>query len=148
MTVNDLMTADPAVCTRDSKLTDVARLMVQCDCGEIPVVDNRQAMRPIGVVTDRDIVCRVVADERIPAETTAGDCMTSPVVTVTIDTDLDACCDLMEEKQIRRVPVVDERGRLRGILAQSDIARKANRTLTSDLVREVSQPHPAGRRAN
>jgi CBS domain-containing protein len=148
MTVSDLMTANPAVCTRDSKLTDVARLMVQCDCGEIPVVDNRETMRPIGVVTDRDIVCRAVADERNPAETTAGECMTSPAVTVTPDTDLNACCDLMEEKQIRRVPVVDERGRLRGILAQSDIARKANRKLTSELVREVSQPQPTGPRAS
>lgn len=147
MTVRDVMTANPAVCPRDAKLTEVARLMVECDCGEIPVVDGKDTMRPIGVVTDRDIVCRVVAEGRNPSEVTAGDCMTSPVVTVTPDTDLDACCDLMEEKRIRRVPVVDDRSRLCGIVAQSDIARKASRTLTSELVREVSQPQTTAPRA-
>jgi CBS domain-containing protein len=148
MTVRDLMTANPAVCTRETGLVDVARLMVDCDCGEIPVIDSETAMHPIGVVTDRDIVCRIVAESRNPADRTAADCMTSPVVTVTPDTGLDVCVNLMEERQIRRVPVVDERGRLVGIVAQSDIARKGNRTLTSDLVREVSQPQPAAPRAS
>ena len=122
--------------------------MVECDCGEIPIVDGNDTLRPIGVVTDRDIVCRIVAEGRNPADHAAGDCMTSPVVTVTPETDLDACVNLMEERQIRRVPVVDERGRLAGIVAQSDVARKASRTLTSDLVREVSQPQAAGSRAS
>jgi len=122
--------------------------MVECDCGEIPVVDANDTLRPIGVVTDRDIVCRIVAERRNPGDHTAGDCMTSPVVTVTPETDLDACVNLMEERQIRRVPVVDERGRLAGIVAQSDVARKASRRLTSDLGREVSQPQAAGSRAS
>jgi CBS domain-containing protein len=148
MTVRDVMTANPAVCTRATKLREVARLMVECDCGEIPVVDGNDTLRPIGVVTDRDIVCRIVAEGRNPADHAASDCMTSPVVTVTPETDLDACVNLMEERQIRRVPVVDERGRLAGIVAQSDVARKASRTLTSDLVREVSQPQAAGSRAS
>jgi CBS domain-containing protein len=148
MTVRDVMTANPAVCTRDMGLVEVGRLMVDCDCGEIPVVDSKNAMHPIGVVTDRDLVCRIVAEGRNPADHTAADCMTSPVVTVTPDTDLDGCVGLMEERQIRRVPVVDERGRLVGIVAQSDIARKGSRTLTSDLVREVSQPQPAAPRAS
>ena len=148
MTVRDVMTANPAVCTRATKLTEAARLMVECDCGEIPVVDGNDTLRPIGVLTDRDIVCRIVAKGRNPADHAAGDCMTSPVVTVTPETDLDACVNLMEERQIRRVPVVDEGGRLVGIVAQSDVARKASRTLTSDLVREVSQPQAAGSRAS
>jgi CBS domain-containing protein len=143
MTVGDVMTVNPAVCTRETGLADVARRMVDCDCGEIPIVDSETAMHPIGVVTDRDIVCRIVAEGRNPADHRAGDYMTSPVVTVTPDTKLDACVNLMEERQIRRVPVVDERGRLVGIVAQSDIARKGSRTMTSDLVREVSQPQPA-----
>jgi CBS domain-containing protein len=148
MTVREVMTTNPAVCVRDTKLADVARMMKDCDCGEIPAVDSKDAMRPIGVVTDRDIVVRVVAEGRNPSELTVGACMTSPVVTVTPDSDLDACVDLMEERQIRRVPVVDERGRLVGIVAQSDIARKASRNLTSELVREVSQPQATGTRAS
>jgi CBS domain-containing protein len=148
MTVRDVMTANPGSCTRSTTLDDVARRMVACDCGEIPVIDSDAARRPIGVVTDRDIVCRIVAEGRNPADHTAGDCMSSPVVTVTPDTDLDACVNLMEERQIRRVPVVDEGGRLVGIVAQSDVARKGSRTLTSDLVREVSQPQPTSPRAS
>jgi CBS domain-containing protein len=148
MTVRDVMTANPAVCMRITGLVEVARQMVACDCGEIPVVDNETAMHVIGVVTDRDIVCRTVAEGRNPADLAAGDCMTSPVVTVTPEASLDVCVNLMEERQVRRVPVVDERGRLIGIVAQSDIARKANRTLTSDLVREVSQPQAASPRAS
>jgi CBS domain-containing protein len=148
MTVRDVMTENPAVCTRTTRLVDVARKMVDCDCGEIPIVDSDTALRPIGVVTDRDIVCRMVAEGRNPADHSAGDCMTSPVATVTPETSLDDCVTVMEERQIRRVPVVDDRGRLVGIVAQSDIARKGSRTLTSDLVREVSQPQPASPRAS
>jgi len=148
MTVRDVMTTNPAVCARETRLTEVARMMKDCDCGEIPVVDSKDALRPIGVVTDRDIVVRVIAEGRNPSESSTGDCMTTPVVTVTPDSDLDACVDLMEEKQIRRVPVVDERGRLVGIVAQSDIARKASRNLTSELVREVSQPQATGTRTS
>jgi CBS domain-containing protein len=148
MNVRDVMTRNPAVCTSDTPLQDVARLMVTHDCGEIPVVDGQDSLRPVGVITDRDITCRAIAEGLNPADLTAGDCMTTPVVTVAPDMDLDACCNLMESKQVRRVPVVDDRGRCCGIVAQSDIARKAKAALTSELVREVSEPQPAGSRAS
>src|SRR6266542_2068551 len=107
MRVKDIMTEKPQCCTPDTPLPEVARMMVDCDCGEIPVVDNLTTMRPVGVITDRDITCRTVAQGRNPLEFRARDCMTTPVVTVMPDVDLDDCCELMEQHQLRRVIVTD-----------------------------------------
>ena len=114
--------------------------MIECDCGEIPVVDDKERMRPIGVVTDRDIVVRAVAAEQDTRELKAAECMTSPCVTTTPETSLDDCMRLMEEHQIRRVPVVDDRGSCCGIVAQADIARHAPKRETGRVVNEVSRP--------
>jgi CBS domain-containing protein len=148
MNVRDVMTSEPVCTTPDTGLREIAQLMVEHDCGEIPIVDSLESMRPIGVVTDRDITCRVVAVGQNPLELTAADCMSSPVVCVTPDTTLEECCNLMEDSQVRRVPVVDESGRCCGIVSQSDVARKASRSLASDLVREVSEPTAAASRAS
>jgi CBS domain-containing protein len=148
MQVKDIMTRDPACCTPDTNLQEVARLMVKCDCGEIPVVENRQNMRPVGVVTDRDICCRTVAEGKNPLELTAGDCMSSPCVTVTPGMDVEDCCRLMEKNQIRRVPVVDENGVCCGIVAQADIAQHAPRQETAEVVRKVSRAAAAPSRAS
>jgi CBS domain-containing protein len=148
MNVRDVMTSEPVCGTPETNLREIARLMVEHDCGEIPIVDSRESRRPIGVVTDRDITCRIVAAGRNPLELTAADCMSSPVVCVTPETSLEECCDLMEDNQVRRVPVVDESGRCCGIVAQSDVARKASRSLASELVKEVSEPTTAASRAS
>lgn len=140
MQVKDIMTPDPACCTPDTALQRVAELMVEKDCGEIPVVDNVASMKPVGVITDRDITCRTVAKGLNPLVLTAGDCMTAPCVSVTPDTSLDECCRLMEEKQIRRVPVVDASGGCCGIVALADVARHAEKRDTAEVVREVSEP--------
>jgi CBS domain-containing protein len=147
MKVRDVMTADPACCTPDTSLREVARLMLEHDCGEIPVADSMDSKKPQGVVTDRDIVCRTVAQGRNPLELSARDAMTSPAVTVTPDTDLDDCANLMETKQIRRVPVVDAQGRCVGIVAQADIVRRAHDRMAAELVREVSE-QPKGQPQN
>ena len=139
MKVNDVMTQDPACCTPETPLRDVARMMVECDCGEIPVVDSKRTLRPAGVVTDRDIVVRCVAAGKNPLEAEAEDCMSSPVVTVTPDADLEEVADLMEKHQLRRIPVVDEAGALCGIVAQADIARHAPPREVAEVVREVSR---------
>jgi CBS domain-containing protein len=140
MSVQDIMTSDPACCTPDTPLQDVARLMVQYDCGEIPVVQDRLQRRLAGVVTDRDIVCRAVAEGKNPLTLSAAAVMSSPAVTVTPETDLDAVVRLMEERQIRRVPVVDRNGAICGILSLADVARHGSRKETGELVREVSAP--------
>src|SRR5687768_11839838 len=86
MLVKDVMTPDPACCISETALQEVAQLMVDHDCGEIPVVDSKETNRPIGVITDRDIVCRAVAQGLNPLDLTVADCMTTPCVTVTPET--------------------------------------------------------------
>jgi CBS domain-containing protein len=140
MQVKEIMTPDPACCTPDTMLQRVAEMMVENDCGEIPVVENIASMKPVGVITDRDITCRTVAKGLNPLVMTAGDCMTSPCVTVTPDMLLDDCCRRMEENQIRRVPVVDEGGACCGIVALADIAKHAGKRDTAEVVKEVSEP--------
>jgi CBS domain-containing protein len=140
MKVRDIMSDNVACCGSDTPLQDVAGMMVDCDCGEIPVAD--EGGRIIGVITDRDITCRAVARGRNPLELTAADCMTSPVVTVHADTSFDDCCNALEGNQIRRVPVVDEAGRCVGIVSVADIARGASGRTTAEVVQRVSRPSP------
>ena len=140
MQVKEVMTANPACCTPDTPLPEVARMMVDKDCGEIPVVENKESRIPVGVVTDRDIVCRTVAKDKNPLELTAADCMSTSIVTVTPDTPVEECCRIMQEKQIRRVPVVDANGACCGIVALADLAREAKSGVAGEVVKEVSEP--------
>ena len=139
MKVTEIMTKDPACCEPETSLQEVAKLMLVNDCGEIPVVDSQRTMRPVGVVTDRDIVVRCVAEGKNPLAADAGDVMSSPVVTITADMDVDEVGDMMEEHQVRRIPVVDEAGAVCGIVAQADIARHAHPREVAEVVREVSR---------
>lgn len=139
MKVNDLMTKDPECCTTETSLQEVARMMVECDCGCIPVVDNADTRKPLGVVTDRDIATRIVAEGRNPLDLTAGDAMTKTAVTVTPETSVEDCCNRMEESQIRRILVVDSKGACCGIVAQADIANNADNKKTAEVVQEVSR---------
>lgn len=143
MNVKDMMTADPACCTPDTSLPEVARMMVDNDCGEIPVVDNKSTKLPVGVVTDRDIVCRTIAKDLNPLDLAVGDCMSTPAVTVTPDMSLEECCKIREEKLIRRVPVVDDRGSCIGIVALADVALHTGKNVAGHIVREVSEPTAA-----
>jgi len=133
------MSPDLACCFPDASLIDVARLMVAHDCGEIPVLDP-ETKAPIGVVTDRDIVCRTIAERKNPLDLHASDCMSAPVITVTPDMPLDRCCALFEEHMIRRAPVVDDRGRCCGVVSQADVATKASPDLSAEMLHQVSQP--------
>lgn len=141
MQVRDIMTKNPACCTADSSLQDVAKLMVKHDCGETPVVDNTTSMKLVGVITDRDITVRTVAAGKNPLEMTAGDCMSSPCVTVKQELSVQECCSVMEKNKIRRVPVVDDKGSCCGIVAQADIAQHATEHATAEVVKGVSQPN-------
>ena len=139
MNVGEIMTKDPACCTAETPLQQVAQMMVDHDCGCIPIVDSEDSKIPVGVITDRDITCRVVAKGQNPLDLTAADAMTSTVVSVTPETSLEDCCNLMEESQIRRVAVVDENGACCGIIAQADIANNASDRKTAEVVQEVSK---------
>lgn len=143
MKAKNLMTSNPACCTPDTSLREVATMFVEHDCGAVPVVESRESMTPIGIVTDRDIACRAIAKGRNALELTARDCMSSPSVTIREDAGLDECLAAMEENRVRRVLVVDEFGRCCGIISQADIALHGSKKATAEVVREVSQPMPS-----
>jgi CBS domain-containing protein len=140
MQVRKIMTKNPACCTSDSTLQEVAHMMEMYDCGCIPVVEDHQSKRPIGTITDRDITVRTFSRGNNPLEMKASDIMTTDIATVTPGTDVYQCLNTMEEKQIRRILVVDKDGRCVGIVAQADIAEHAtNNHETVDFLREVSE---------
>ena len=136
--VTSVMTGNPACCTAETPLRDVARLMVENDCGEIPVVDDKG--QPVGVVTDRDITVRIVAEARDTMSATAGDAMSRPAKTVREDSSLKEATELMESAKIRRVPVVDASGKLTGIVSVADIALAGKDVQTAQVVKQVSEP--------
>ena len=133
----DVMTADPVCCSPTTTLDQVARLMAQNNCGEIPILNENG--RVIGVVTDRDIICRVVADGLNPRDFNAAYCMSEPVFTVGIDTPIDDVVALMEEHQVRRLPVVDDDNCCAGIIAQADIVSVGQPRLTAELLSQISR---------
>lgn len=138
MKARDVMTRFPATCVPDMPVAAAARLMISADCGAIPVVGEQDEL-PIGVITDRDIVVRAIAND-LGAETPVRDCMTTPAITVTEDTSLRDCIELLEQRQIRRVLVVDVAGRCTGIIAQADVAGHASKRKAGELLQEVSKP--------
>ena len=136
--VTSVMTANPGCCRAETPLRDVAQMMIDHDCGMIPVVDADN--KPIGAVTDRDIATRIVACGRDANASSAGDAMTSPVRTVDTATSLyDATC-LMEAEKIRRVIVVDDAGKLAGVAALADLALSGKDEATAHVVKQVSEP--------
>jgi CBS domain-containing protein len=138
--VKDVMTKEPACCTPDTDLVTVGKMMCERDCGELPVVASRNDMKPIGVITDRDVVCRSIAKGKNPLELKAKDCMTAPVATVSEEADMKEVISLMERRQIRRVVIVDKSGHCIGIVSQADIARQHKPRATSEVVEKVSEP--------
>lgn len=136
--ITSVMTANPCCCREDTPLRDVAQMMIDHDCGMVPVVDADG--KPVGAVTDRDIATRIVACGKDPATACACDAMTSPVQTVVTGTSLhDATC-VMEAEKIRRLIVVDGEGRLAGVAAIADLALAGKDEATASVVREVSEP--------
>jgi len=141
MQVHEIMTKNPACCAPDTKLEEVARMMVEQDCGAIPVCDENH--HPMGMITDRDITVRAVARGKNPLELTARECMSSPVVCISADADVEEACDLLEERGLRRVIVVDADGATSGIVAQADIAENLGEDEAGELVQAVSMQPPS-----
>jgi CBS domain-containing protein len=140
MKVQDLMTKNPACSTPDMDLTKVAKMMAEHNVGAIPVVDNKDSKKVVGIITDRDITVRCVAEERMPSQMTVGEVMSSPIVTVQQDASVDEVTRLMENNMVRRVPVVDAQGNVCGIVAQADIALRTSDRTVGDTVEKISRP--------
>ena len=138
----DIMTDSPAVVTADTTARDAARMMQDNDCGSLPVVESRDSMKLVGMVTDRDLALRILARGQDP-NTPIREAMTKNVSSVKQDDDLDAVERVMSGQQVRRVPVVDGQDRVIGIIAQADLARElesVGRKDFSRVVEKISQP--------
>jgi CBS domain-containing protein len=133
--IRDLMTSNPATCESSASVVEAAKHMAQRDVGPIPVVEGD---RLVGIVTDRDIVVRVVAEGRDPSSTTVGEIASKRLETVAPDEDLDSALRKMASAQVRRLPVVEE-GHLVGIVAQADVARQGEDRKTGEVVEQVSR---------
>jgi CBS domain-containing protein len=134
--VKDAMTANPRTISGDTPVVDAARIMRDEDVGSLPLVEGG---RLVGTVTDRDIIVRVIADGRDPQSVSAGEIASRDLVTVDPQQNLDEALKLMAKHQVRRLPVVEEDGRLVGILAQADVAEHASAQRTGKVVEEISK---------
>jgi CBS domain-containing protein len=134
-TVQEAMTSNPTAITPDTSVQEAARLMKTEDVGALPIVEDG---RLTGVVTDRDLAVRAVA-EGLGTETPVRQLASKDVVTVDPEQSLEEAARLMGQHQIRRLPVVEEDGRLVGMLAQADVAAAGHDTLTGEVVEKISQ---------
>ena len=138
---SDVMTPDPASCEPGDSIVRGAEIMKSEDVGAVPVVDSKASRRLVGIVTDRDIVVKVIAERRNVDAATVRDAMTANPATCREDEDVSRAVEQMAKHQVRRMPVVDAEGRLRGIIAQADIARRVHRDKTTgDMVEAISEP--------
>ena len=136
----EVMTKDPACCTAADTVSKVAGIMKQQDVGSVPVVESADDKRLVGIVTDRDIVVKVVASGRGIEQATVKEAMTPNPASCREDDDLDQAMKLMKERQVRRMPIVDGSGRLSGIIAQADVATRVNKDAkTGELVEAISE---------
>lgn len=135
-TVRDVMTSNVRAAASTDSLADAAQMMKEEDVGSLPVVEDD---RLIGILTDRDIIVRAVAERVDPQSISVGDVASRELVTVDPDQDLDEALSLMARHRVRRLPVVAD-GRLVGILAQADVAIEAKEKNAGEMLEEISQP--------
>jgi CBS domain-containing protein len=137
---SEVMTREPVCCEPGDPISKAAEVMKREDVGSVPVVESRSAGRLVGIVTDRDIVVKVLADGRSVEHSTVREAMTANPVSCREDDDVSRAVSLMEERQVRRMPVVGTDGRLSGIIAQADIATRLNKDRTTgELVEAISE---------
>jgi CBS domain-containing protein len=135
--VRELMTESPRTVPPDASAVDAAKVMQNEDAGVVPIVEDDG--RLVGVVTDRDIALRVVAEGREPDSTKVAEIASQNLATVDPQQDIDEALRLMAEHQVRRLPVVEEDGKLVGILAQADVARHLDASRTGEVVEQISE---------
>jgi CBS domain-containing protein len=134
-TIRDLMSKNPCAIDADKPVAYAAKMMRDEDVGLAPVVEGKKL---VGTLTDRDIAIRVVAEGKDPQSTTVREVATTRLVTIDPDQNLDEALRLMATNQVRRLPVVEDDGRLAGVVAQSDIARHASDEQTGEVVERIS----------
>ena len=137
---SDLMTQDVTCCVPSDTVHVVAQSMKTQDVGSLPVVESHQTRKLVGIVTDRDLALKVVAESLDSSKTTAKEVMSHKVVVCKTDDDWQLAVDAMAQHQLRRIPVVDELGRIAGIIAQADVATRIEvSSTTAKVVEEISR---------
>lgn len=135
------MTQHPVCCLPTDAVSKAAQLMKAEDVGSIPVIEDEQTMKLIGIVTDRDLALQVVANEHDARSTQVADVMTYDVITCRTGDDVQKAVDAMSQHQLRRMPVIDDDHRIVGIISQADVATRVDRSdEVAEMVKEISQP--------
>jgi CBS domain-containing protein len=138
------MTKDPFCGMPTDSVQLIAQLMRDCDVGAVPICESPETKRLVGIVTDRDLALRVVAAGCDPKSTFARDVMTQELFTCRPEDDLQKALELMERRQVRRIPIVDRENRIVGIIAQADIAtRLKDPQKVTEVVEVISRPRAA-----
>jgi CBS domain-containing protein len=140
---NDLMTKNPSCVTPQTTVQEAASLMEREDVGSLPVVESRESMRLVGIVTDRDLTLRVLARGDSGSTPVSSAMSSGQLACVTADDDLDKVERLMSEHQVRRIPVLDDNKRVVGMIAQADLAREQKAVGRKDfgkVLEEISEP--------
>jgi CBS domain-containing protein len=140
MEIREIMTENPICCVPESGLEEVARMMAENDCGAIPVVEDQEKWKPCGIITDRDIVVRCVAEGKNPLDMDAEECMSQGPISVRMDASVEEAEREMESHQVRRILVVDGAGSCVGIVSLADIALHRGGQETVEVVGEISRP--------
>ena len=139
-TCNEVMTKNPVCCLPNDSVANAAELMKSGNIGSIPVIENEQTQKLVGIVTDRDLALKIVAEGRDAKSTKVEAVMTHKVVTCRAEDDLQEALDAMAEHQLRRIPVVDNDNKILGIIAQADVAMRVDQPeKTAEMVKEISQ---------
>jgi CBS domain-containing protein len=137
---NEVMTKDPVCCLSSDSVAKAAELMKSENIGSIPVIENEQTQKLVGIVTDRDLALKIVAEALDATSTKVEAVMTYKLVTCHADEDLQKALDAMAKHQLRRIPVVDNQNRIVGIIAQADVATRVGEPeKLGEIVREISQ---------
>lgn len=136
--VREFMTTDARCITENQSLVDAARMMMDLDCGSLPICGDDGRLK--GMITDRDIVLKCVAEGRNPADMMARDLATGKPYWIDADANVDEAIDMMERHQVRRLPVISDH-RMVGIISQGDIARNYSEQRVGELVEHISERH-------
>ena len=144
MTCRDVMTENPSCCVPSDSVAMAAQIMKREDVGPVLVVSDYNSRHLVGILTDRDLAINVVAEGRDPHNTRVDQVMTRNPVTCHADDGTREAIERMSVNQVRRIPIVDDNGRLLGIVAQADLARAEGRGVTEEevgrVVERVSEP--------
>ncbi len=139
-TCEEVMTPNPVCCLPSDNVKLVAELMKSKNVGPLPVIDNHETQKLIGIITDRDLAMKIVGEGLDPRSTRVEAVMTRKVLTCRADDDLQRALDAMSEHQVRRIVVVDSSNKVLGIISQADVATRVNQPeKTAEMVKDISQ---------